>query len=615
MTPKLTCKLSPISIGLASVLCAGQLQAAETQSLDKIIVSANNTDQSAHSVTADYDVITRQEIEEKQYKTLAQALKTVPGVTVKSNGGYGTTTSIFMRGQSNNATLIMVDGIEMTNPMGTGGAIISSLLLGDVERIEIIKGPQSGVWGANASAGVINIVTRKAQNVAQFSLEGGTYNTQRLNTVLGASSDKADFLFTLSDLSTDGFSAVRPYHHSNDGLEDDAFQQTDVSMKIGLKPVTGHRLEAFLKNTSSSSQYDSSTNPDAGGPFYESDYSNTIKKLSYQYEQNDLNASIYWLENEIDQYNDGQLTEYGAKGHYEYAANQRLAASLTSKEFEGTNSSSGDTSRYYNTDVALNNTNQFNGNRLIITEALRYDEFSKFDNKVTGKVGIKNYFTADIYASANVGTAYNAPTLYQVTYGATHDLQPEETEAYDITLGVYGLEVTYYQTETKNLINYGGTWPNDYYENLSGKSKFSGVEASYQTDITAIHTDLKLGYTYQSAKNDDDQWLSHRPEQQASLQIDNYSLAGLHLGWETRYIGTMYDKVDKQGAQIGEYFVTDLTADYALNSHFTLYGKVLNLFNDDYTSAVASYESDGTTPAYVYGNGGTQVSFGLRGTF
>jgi vitamin B12 transporter len=92
-------------------------------------------------------------------------------------------------------------------------------------------------------------------------------------------------------------------------------------------------------------------------------------------------------------------------------------------------------------------------------------------------------------------------------------------------------------------------------------------------------------------------------------------LAGLHLGWETRYIGTMYDKVDKQGAQIGEYFVTDLTADYTLNTHFTLYGKVLNLFDDDYTSAVASYESDGTTPAYVYGNGGTQVSFGLRGTF
>ncbi|MGC9386626.1 MAG: TonB-dependent receptor plug domain-containing protein, partial [Hydrogenovibrio sp.] len=455
----------------------------------------------------------------------------------------------------------------------------------------------------------------KAQNVAQFSLEGGTYNTQRFNTVLGASGQQADFLFSLSNLTTDGFSAVRPYRHSNDGLENDAFQQTDVSLRFGFKPVAGHRLEAYLKNTSSHSDYDSATDPQASGPFYESDYSNTLKKLSYQYEQSALQANVYWLENEIDQFNDGKLTEYGAKGHYEYAPHQRLAASLTSKEFEGTNRYSGDRQHDYNTGVALNNTNQFNEQRLIFTQALRYDEFSEFDNKVTGKVGLKNYFTPDIFASANLGTAYNAPTLYQLTYGATDDLQPEETQAYDITLGAYGLEVTYYQTETKHLIHYGGTWPDDYYENLSGKSKFSGVEATYQTDIAAINTDLKLGYTYQSAKNDDGQWLSHRPEQQASIQIDNYSLARLHLGWETRYIGTMYDKADKQGAQIGDYFVTDLTADYAVTQHFSVYGKVINLFNDDYTSAVSAYEADGETPAYVYGNGGTRVSFGARGQF
>lgn len=602
-------KIKQLSSAISLALIASNSQA--DQQLADILISANHIPIQAHSVTADYHVITAEDIAEKHYRTLDAAIQSLPGVQISRNGGLGSVTSIFMRGQSNNASLILVDGVEMNNPMGTGGAILSNILLTDVAAIEVLKGPQSGIWGANASAGVINIITKKQQSGAQGSinLETGSNQTKKIATSFSASSEQIDFSVAFADISTDGFSSVKEAGKSVTNYEDDAFKQTDFSLQTGINFNANQRLELIIKNSDSYSEYDYSTNPDQSD-FASVNYENNLKRLQYNHNFGQIKLSGYLSQNEIKQYSHAIINSIGIKGGYDYADKQSLAFVASKNQFEN----QGNGSSYLNTAIGVTNTNHFMDNSLIITEALRSDQYNDFDNKVTGKLGIKKLFAYDLYVKANIGTAYNAPTLFQSTYGVTDTLNPEQTESFDIGFGAFGVEVSYYQSKTKDLISYAGTWPNDFYENLSGTSKFTGLEVSYAHFFETINTGLNLNYTQATAKDDDDKWLARRAENTLNLGLVYDGFQDLTLSADTRYIGKKYDKADQQGAQIGEYFVTDLNINYRVNSQLNLYANVLNAFAEDYTHAVATYQGFDITqpPQNVYSNGGRQFFVGIQ---
>jgi vitamin B12 transporter len=599
-------KLSKLTAAIIFASTSPALLAATN--LDQVIVSAEHSSISLHNVTANTAIITAEDIATNHYRTLDDAIRSIPGIQIVRNGGLGTNTSIIMRGQSNKNTLILVNGVEMTNPMGTGGAIIGNILIADVERIEVLKGAQSGVWGANASAGVINIITKQAKSGTNGSVnvETGSNNYKRLAGSLSSATEEGDFSVSFSNITSDGFSAVKFYQTDAQDYEDDAFDQTDVSMNIGINVSKNHRVELLVNNTNSTTNYDYTSNPDQVASV---DYKNALKRLQYKYQQDTINATAYISQNAIKQYNDAVINSFGVKGGYEYQPKQTLSFIANSNQYE--NITNGDS--YYNTGLGLTNTNQFNNGQLIITEAIRSDQYNQFDDKVTGKIGIKNYFTPSIFVQGNIGSAYNAPTLFQSTYGVTTTLNPEESQSFDIGFGAYGFEANYYETQTKNLIQYAGTWPNDYYTNLEGTSKFSGIELSYQNYIDALDTNLALNYAQGSAKDSQNQWLARRAESTANIALNYEGFDQVRLGLNTRYIGKKYDKSNQQGANIGDYFVTDLNINYELTDNTNIYLNVLNAFDEDYTHAVGTYESDGVTPKTVYSNGGRQFFVGIRG--
>ncbi len=603
-------KFSKLSTAILLATSASFAQAEATQ-LNNVIVTANHTAMSQHSVTANTTVITAEDIAENHYRTLDDALKSIPGIHFVRNGGLGTSTSIFIRGQKTGSTLVLVNGIEMTNPMGTGGAILSNLLLSDVERIEVLKGPQSGIWGSRASAGVINIITQQAQLGTQGSvtLETGDNNYNKLAVSLSSAEKNGDFVVNFSQLKTDGFSAVKEYKSYEQNYEDDAFNQTDFSLNMGININPAHRLEVLLKTANSTINYDFTSNPDQVAS---TEYQNTIKRLQYVYAREQFNSTVFVSQNNVQQYgNDAFINSVGVKGGYQYATDQSLSFALNNNQYLNLNN--GDS--YYNTGLGITNTNHFNNKKLIITQALRSDSFNQFKDKTTGKLGIKNYFNDDIYISANVGTAYNAPTLFQLTYGITNDLQPEETTGFDINLGLYDIEISYYQTRAKNFINYAGSWPNDYYENLNGTTLFSGVEFAYNNYIEVANTNINLTYAQVSAKDSNNEFLARRAEQTIGLNLLYDGFNNLTIGLNNRYIGNMFDQSDRSGANIGDYYVTDLSINYHINKNLTVYTNILNLFDADYTQAVATYQADGVTPQNVYSNGGSQLFVGLQGKF
>ena len=600
-------KKTPILLAITTAITT-QATLAATE-LPKVIVTANNSEQNLKTVTSPITIITAEEIQEKQAHSLIEVLRNVPGIVIKSSGGPGTVSSIFMRGQSNSGVLILIDGIELTNPLGTGGARLEMISVTDIQRIEIIKGPQSGIWGSG-SAGVINIITKKTgKNTA--SLEVGSFDFKQLSASLGSKTEKANFRINISDLQTEGFSRVKAYRHSNDGYENDAFNQTDISFALELTPIKNHTLSTFVKQTYAYTEYDSATDPNAAGIFNKTDFTQTLRKIELKslFTQA-ISTTFYAQDNQLTHYGSEALTtQTGGKLHVNYRSEDFLNIEIQNKQLQQLNSNKS----YYNLSYSINNTNTF-GN-LTLTQAIRQDQFNKFEDKTSGKIGAKYHFNPKTYISTNYGTAYNAPTLFQITYGTTQNLKPETSTGYDFSLHALGITLTYFNQEIDKQISYGGTWPNDYYYNRTDKTTAEGIELSYLRTIDMIDTDLSLNYLTQTVKDQNGQWLSHRPEQTANIQLTYFGLNKTLIGMNTNYIGNKYDKDNKKGANIGNYIVIDIFANYELNQSLTLKAKVKNLFNEDYTDAVASYVGNTNTPQYIYNNGGTQIFIGIDGNF
>lgn len=606
-------KLSKISAAVLVAITSSSA-IADATSLDNIVVSANNMAQKVDSVTSQITVISREDIEQKHYQTLGDAVKTIPGVSVKTTGGLGKATSIFIRGSSSSdrQVLVLIDGIEQTDPAGFG-ANVANMLLSNVERIEVLKGPQSGVWGANASAGVINIITTKGQKMANVNIELGSNNTKKISTTLGANNKQVDFAIHYDHISTDGFTAIKPFKADEKDYESDSFDQTDVSFKMGLNITPAHRIETLIKTLTADNQYDPSSNPD--GDTYSNSNEITTRQLQYLYKQDQINGRLFVNQQILNSsfssgyQTQGLIENIGGQLGYQYGEKDALNISIEKKHSRDVLSKT----EYTNNGYAIANSHYLTPS-LILNEALRYDEYDKFDNATTGKFGLKNQFTNQIFMAANYGTGYNAPSLYQVSRTSNpSELKPESVEGYEFTLGAYGAEITYFNSTTKDLLEGQGFWPNNYYINADGKTTSEGWELSYQQEIDSIDTHLTMNATWLTAKNSDGELKAYIPQQQANVSLDNYSINNLHFGLDTRYIGKNYSANNELGAQIGEYFVTDFNVDYQVNKNLNLYSKIVNLTDEDYVTSVADYPATNTTPNYVYANGGRQFFIGVRG--
>ncbi len=610
-------KFSALSAAIFAALSSGSVLA--TDQLDQIVVSANNTPQTLRSVTSNTVVITREDIEDKQYQTLADALKGVPGLTIKSSGGAGKTTSLFMRGDSTGHILILQNGIDLTDASGLGGSYLETLSLSNIERIEIIKGTQSGVWGANATAGVINIITKSGRKQAEVNLEVGSHGTKKIATTLGANNEQVDFSVHISTFDTNGYSAVREATTSHDKFEKDGYSQTDISFNMGANITKNHRIQTYIKTITGDNEYDGSTgaplyNPDPDDASSTNSLYQTIKSLGYLYTADKISAKLFIRDTQIDrkfpaffaEYN-GNVRDIMGQLGYDYRKTDNVTISANKKTLDNK------TQKYENNGVALTNTNHFNHKKLIITQSIRHDQFDEFENAITGKIGIKNFFTDSLFASANYGTAYNAPLLSQLSRPNPTDLVPEKTESYDISIGADNFEVSYFQSKTEDLIEYvPQPWPTPYYyKNAEKEIVTEGVEANYNHSFDTINTDITVNATWLLAKNEDGDELKYRPENTASVNVDYYGFTNSLLALETRYVGTEYSSDNKQGVQLGEYFVTDIKANYKINDNLSVYGRIVNLLDDNYSTNIR--KSTGTTASYVYSNGGRQFFIGIRG--
>jgi vitamin B12 transporter len=594
------------------------LQAQNTQviELEKVVVSASNSEQLEDDVTEDVTVITAEEIQERGYKTLKDALASVPGVSFTSNGGFGQLTSVYLRGMNSKNTLILIDGVRYNDVTSLNGeAQFSQIVLDNVERIEVIKGAQSGIWGADASAGVINIITKNPQKKSiAFAFKGGNYNTKQLSFTVADRIGAFDYLLALSHFDTDGFSAAEPGQSSPDygrrgddlGFEKDPYRNTTYNLKLGYDISKHDRIEASLIAINADVHFDSFNNGKSVDALDGAYTVNTIKNrfyhVEYQRRDGENQAKLFYNVSTFNrtQFNgySGHVKEFAFQDRFDYIQDAFAQVGIGYQGFhQGDSAGTYLGKKYSNRYLFLSNYNQLFGGKTIFSESIRYDNYSNFENKLTYKVGVKQYLYQDLYLSGNYGTGYNVPTFFNLSINP--DLQPESTKGYDIALSFRGLKVGYFNQKIDDLIDYDySTWK---YYNVNGTSKFEGIEASF-TQSLFEEGQINLGYTHLIKAKNSTNDLARRAKDMLNYSLSWYPTDEHTININGTYVGTRYDDVAKT-VQTGKYNVTNLVLRHNFAKGYTGEIEIRNLFDRFYQ------EVDG------YGTAGRSIYVGIRAKY
>ncbi|HEX5711494.1 MAG TPA: TonB-dependent receptor [Sulfuricurvum sp.] len=581
---------------------------ADTLAIDPIVVSATKTEQPLSNITSNATVITSAELEEKHITTVSDALNLVSGISTVSNGGLGKSTSVFIRGFDTSRVLVLIDGIRYNDPANSiYGAAFEHLMVNDIEQIELIKGAQSGIWGSEASAGVINIITKRAQKGLHGTLNGeyGSFNTKKYGAAASYATDTYYFKVNSNVVDTNGFTAVAPKGADIDTLEDDGYKNTTTSLKLGFNINETNKIDISHTVIDAKNEGDPSSSTPNG--IYNSTVHDELSSINFNHIDSFNELNIYAKSSTFErdypqdlwtkEY-DGIVKEYGLTSRIPYG-NQKdfLLIGADYKSFEHLNALN---KKYTDKSLSITNNNTFN-DQTILTESLRTDNYDAFNNKTTGKIGLKHNFNKELYVSTNYGTGYNVPSAFQLfipTYGNS-SLTPESTKSYDVSLGYKSLTLTYFYNTTDNMIEFDmTTWK---YTNINGTSRFKGVEMDYKNEIFA-DTLLSLNYTRLSAKDSNDNDLVKRAKENLKFGTDYYGIAKIHLGLYGEYVGERYNDTAKT-KQTGRYTIANMVINYDLTDSIQLYGKIDNI-TDKYYQTVDGYA---TSPRAWYA--GLKASF------
>lgn len=591
-------KKTKISL-VASFLIATNLYSQTT--LEEIsITSATKSEEKLKNVTANVDVITAEDIESRKFKTVIEALNSLSGVSISSNGGIGQTSSVYLRGMDSNRTLILLDGVrynDITTPKGS--ANIEHLMINDIERIEVIKGAQSSIWGADASAGVINIITKSAKDGTHgnATIEYGRYNSKTAKANISHKNENFDAKLGVTRVDTDGFSAISP-NKSSDAkkYEKDGYENTTANLKLGYNFNENNRLSTSYQIIDTEVDIDDFFNKDPNNKDSNKNKTHLVN-LAYENRNDIALTKVYSNYTDIKRISTnayipdykGIVKEYGVNTSIGYLDSSNITLGADYKKFEDkkivedfTNESR--VKNYNNKGIFITNTNKFFDDKTIFTQALRYDKYSDFENKTTGKIGIKQYIINDLNISSNYGTGYNVPNLYQLhdVWAGNDTLQPEKTKSYDLSIAYEGFSVTYFNTKIKDLIDYSyTTWT---YDQMSGTSKLKGTEIAYKNEVIE-DIFLNLSYTNLSAKDAKGDKLLNRPKNKFNFGVDYYGLKDFHFNVNGEYIGSR-ESVNylssTQKTKTGNYTIWNAVVDYDISKNFSTYLKLDNIFNKDY---------------------------------
>jgi len=608
--------IKSLSLITATLLFTTNIQAEEDIG-EITVISANKTVESITNTTANIEVVTAEDIEEKGYQTVAQVINTISGIQVANSGGLGQPTSFFVRGMDSGKVLVLLDGMRLNDPSTTNGtALPDSLTTSNIQQIEIIKGGSSSIWGSNASAGIINIITKEAKDGVHGSLalSYGSYNTRGIDADLSYKDEKLTAQVLASILKSDSFSALTPRE-----AEEDGYENKNGNIKLGYAFNENNKVTLSYNKYKTETEYDDAFSLDQADDNYSHSTSEqTNYALNYDFRVDNYSALFHASKGEYERdyfttgfFGDGvnkykaTLKEYSFINKYDYTLGKTVLG-LEYKDIDGFNQYNDfpeSQAAYINKAIYISNIYNINENTLLETN-LRYDNYDEFDNKTTYKIGLKHdhEFLEGFRTSANYYTSYDAPSSYQLANPAIGTLlKPSYTKGFDLSASYKKLlSITYFNNKVEDNIDYvydpityiGG------YQNIDGESKFSGLEVSGSYTLLS-NIMLSANYTHLfEFKMEDGTDLPRRAEDTLNGSISYYTENGMQFGIDAQYIG---DRIDTDGGfpvalevPTGNYTLWNLNFGTKLAEGLDLNINARNIFDKEYQS-VYGYATEGAS--------------------
>ncbi|MCX6179336.1 MAG: TonB-dependent receptor [Chlorobiales bacterium] len=595
---------------MAGLLCSkGVFGAEQTKSFtgDEMIVSATKTlnsisDTGGSSVT----VITSEEIKNSGKQSVEEVIKGTAGIDVAANGGPGTLASVFLRGADSKNTLVLIDGVPANDPSDANRAPnFANLTVDNIDRIEIVRGSVSFLYGSNASAGVINILTKKGTSTPESfaGIEGGSYGTYKVYGGTNGQQGILTYSLGASRLKTEGFSSVDEHNKrinpTGKSFEKDGYENTTLSGNFGLRLNEHISLETVLRYTKANVAYDYS-GFDISGLNQDSEQLSSRIALKMNYKP--LVSTLYY--NVIDQdrtYLDsgavsstfnGHRYEIGWQGDVTAAENNTVSVGLNYQQESMRNESFGDYASLFDKGIGSNSVflqDQWHIGSLNLIGGLRYEDNEKFGSKGTYRFA-PSYTINDTVLKFSYGTGFRAPSLYELysPYGNAQ-LRAETSSGWDAGFEQkvsdrLKLGATYFRMDFDNRIDFDlSTYT---YAQVAGITKTYGVESFVEWKPVDPLL-FAFNYTYTSTADPLGSELLRRPKNKVGLTGTRKLSSKVKVSTNMQWVGTRTDSgVDgMRRGQLPSYFLLNLTGSYHLADKVDLYGRIDNVFNNYYEEA------------------------------
>jgi vitamin B12 transporter len=581
-------KNSSFLLGVCLSASVAQAQSASDAAPEEIIVAANRLEQSLSTVLAATTVIDKEAIRQSSAQNLAGLLAGVPGMQFSPAGGQGAQTSLFMRGTESDHTLILVDGVQMTTSTGPAGRL-EFIPLDQIERIEIVRGPRSSVYGSEAIGGVVNIITRpniQEDFTGSVSMMAGTENSSNANIGLKGRIGNTSLSLNASRRATDGIDNSERGNADDDGYENDSF-----SLSLS------HQFSERISLTSSYSSFDAESDYDDGVVNTDSRQFSTAITASFvenldsvfsleQFEEDNMDVGAFGTTN-----SSTENMRLSWQNTYTFDASNLFSFGVDHQEQK---------LRYATFGALQNQTSRDNdgiyavyvreAGALDFTLSLRNDDNERFGNHSTGSLAIGRDFSDSLRGWVSYGTAFKAPNLIDLYvdfpsffFFANPSLEPETAESIELSLQADALGATWqlnvFRNDIDDLISADATFTS--LANIQ-QARIDGVEATVNTALAGWRLDAALTLLDHENRGTGVNLL-RRPEQTLSLNMARkFGALDIAVNLLAQNEHLDIDPVSFGSSTVGGFGVVNLIAGYRFSEDLDLRLRIGNALDKEY---------------------------------